>query len=167
MQLESELAALAMPESAVPASSVALIALIESRYHAIHRRELPELIRLARRVESVHAGTLEVPRGLADLLAAMERELEEHMCKEEQVLFPMMIRGGHPGIGRPIAVLRHEHELHSADLHALAALIHDGVPPADACNTWRALYAGIQKLIDDLMEHVHIENNVLFPRFGA
>lgn len=165
--LEAELAALDVPEDTVPESATSLIALIETRYHAVHRRELPELIRLARRVEAVHADKPRVPRGLADLLAGMAAELEDHMQKEEQVLFPIMLRGGHPMIGRPIAAMRHEHDNHGAHLRALAALTHDGVPPANACNTWRALYAGTRKFTDDLMEHIHIENNVLFPRFGG
>ena len=165
--VEAELAALAVPELPVPASTPDLITLILTRYHAVHRRELAELVRLARRVEAVHADKPDCPRGLAELLDAMGEELEHHMQKEEQVLFPMMTRGGAPMIGQPIAVMRHEHENHGLHLHALAALTRDATPPEGACNTWRALYAGVRKLTDDLIEHIHLENNVLFPRFGA
>jgi len=165
--VEAELAALEMPELPAPASTPDLIALILIRYHAVHRHELTKLVRLAWRVEAVHGDNPDCPRGLAELLDAIGTELEHHMQKEEQVLFPMMIRGGAPMIGQRIAVLRHEHENHGLHLHALAALTRDATPPHGACTTWRALYAGVRKLTDDLIEHIHLENNVLFPRFGG
>jgi regulator of cell morphogenesis and NO signaling len=166
----AELAALApaaAEEEALPEDPDALISLIEARFHAAHRRELPELIRLARRVEAVHAGHPESPRGLADLLARMEAELESPMQKEEQVLFPMMRRGGHPMIGQPIAMMRHEHDDHGEHLRELEALTRDFTPPEEACRSWRALYAGLDHLTAELMRHIAIENGVLFPRFGA
>lgn len=165
--LEAELAALVMPENVVPTSSPDLIALLLTRYHEVHRRELPELLRLARRVEAVHGDKPDCPHGLADLLETMATELEDHMQKEEQVLFPMMVRGAPPMIVHPIAVMRHEHDNHGEHLRTLEALTNGATPPNGACNTWRALYAGIAKLEDDLMQHIHLENNVLFPRFGA
>lgn len=165
--VEAELAALVPGKATAPEATEDLIALIETRYHSTHRRELPELVRLARRVEAVHGDRAEAPHGLAELLSEIAAELEEHMQKEEQVLFPLMRRGGHPMIGQPIGMMRHEHDGHGAQIRALEALTTGGVPPAGACNTWRALYTGTRKLTDDLMEHIHLENNVLFPRFGA
>lgn len=164
-EIETALAGLAPSEMALPQSTAALIDLIEQRYHATHRRELPELIALSRRVERVHAGNPDVPAGLADLLTTMEAELSDHMAKEERVLFPMMRRGGHPMIAQPIAMMRDEHDDHGEHLEAMDGLTHGGVVPEGACNTWRALYAGTRKLAEDLTEHVHIENNILFPRF--
>ena len=164
-QIEADLAALTPSDAALPQSTGALIDLIVERYHATHRRELPELISLARRVERVHAANPDVPAGLSDLLTRMEAELGDHMAKEENVLFPMMRRGGHPMIAQPIAMMRHEHDDHGEHLEAMDRLTHGGVPPDGACNTWRALYAGTRKLAEDLTEHVHIENNILFPRF--
>jgi len=167
--LEAELAAVAalgLPASR-PDATDALIAIIETRYHAAHRREFPELIRLARRVEAVHKPHPAAPHGLADLLQRMSDELGEHMSKEEQVLFPLMRRGGHAMIAQPIAVLLAEHDDHGAHLRELERLTADFTVPDDACPTWRALYAGARKLADDLMEHIHTENNVLFPRFSG
>lgn len=166
-EIETALAALAPGDVALPQDVDGLIDLIVTRYHAVHRRELPELIALARRVERVHAANPAVPAGLADLLSAMEEELVDHMAKEEQVLFPMMRRGGHPMIASPIAMMRHEHDSHGEHLEEVERLTQNGQPPAEACNTWRALYAGTRKLAEDLTEHVHLENNILFPRFGA
>jgi regulator of cell morphogenesis and NO signaling len=118
----------------------ALITLVETRYHETHRRELPELIRLARRVEAVHRGNAAAPAGLAQLLEQIAAELDCHMQKEEQILFPLMRRSGHPMIGQPIAAMLTEHDQHGRYLQALEALTGDFTPPADACSTWRALY---------------------------
>jgi regulator of cell morphogenesis and NO signaling len=106
-ELESDLAgvaALALPPER-PEATDALITLIENRYHAVHRRELPELVRLAKRVEAVHRENPAVPHGLAARLERMVLELEDHMQKEEQILFPLMRRGGHPMISQPIYVM--------------------------------------------------------------
>jgi regulator of cell morphogenesis and NO signaling len=160
------LAATAAP-TAAPQDVEALIAAIETRFHQTHRRELPELIRLARRVEAVHRDVPSVPAGLANLLDRIQMELESHMQKEEQVLFPLMRQGGHPGIGMPIRMMRGEHDDHGAHLRALEALTNDFTPPPEACTTWRALYAGTRKFANDLVDHIHTENNTLFPRFDV
>jgi regulator of cell morphogenesis and NO signaling len=166
-EVEAELGSVAAAAEPAPRpdGTEALIALIEDRYHAVHRRELPELIRLGRRVEAVHKAHPAVPSGLADLLTTMADELEEHMQKEEQVLFPLMRRGGHPMIAQPIAVMLAEHDDHGVHLRALEALTDDFTAPAEACPTWRALYVGLRKFTDDLMEHILTENTLLFPRF--
>jgi regulator of cell morphogenesis and NO signaling len=62
----------------------------------------------------------------------------------------------------PISVMRMEHEQHGEALQRLAMLTHDITLPRDACNTWRALYLGLRTLRDDLMDHIHLENNILF-----
>lgn len=161
----AELASLAPEPSDVPESVDGMIRLIVERYHQVHRQELPELRALAQRVEAVHADHPAAPKGLTLLLERMHGEMESHMQKEEQILFPMMLTGGNPMIVHPIGVMRHEHDSHGEELDALAKLTNDLTLPADACNTWRALYAGLGKLRDDLTEHIHIENNILFPKF--
>jgi len=142
-----------------------LIDHILQRYHEVHRQQLPELVRMARRVEAVHRDHPQVPRGLADHLETMERELLEHMAKEEQILFPMLKQGGHPMVVHPIGMMRHEHVSHGAQIERLAELTQQHQPPAGACNTWQALYAGTARLTEDLIEHIHTENNLLFPAF--
>ena len=152
----------ALPDAGTPSE---LIDHILARYHEVHRAQLPELIRMARRVEAVHRDHSEVPAGLADALEAMEQELLSHMHKEEAVLFPMLRAGGNSFVTQPIAMMRHEHTDHGAALDHIVELTHDMTPPADACNTWRALYAGLNQLRDDLISHIHLENNILFPIF--
>jgi regulator of cell morphogenesis and NO signaling len=151
-----------LPEATAPA---ALIDHILARYHAVHRAQLPELIRMANRVEAVHRDNPDVPAGLAQLLEGIEREMLEHMEKEERILFPMLKAGGNPFAVHPIGVMRGEHLSHGAQLDRLNALTNDARPPEGACNTWRALYSGIAQLNDDLINHIHLENNVLFPQF--
>lgn len=166
-RIEAELAALdAGAATRAPTDPQALIAHILTRYHEVHRRELPELIRLAERVEARHREHPQVPAGLADMLREAADELELHMQKEEQVLFPLMQRGGHPMLLHPIAQMRSEHDEHGERLRRIEALSNDAVPPPDACPTWRALYVGLDKLGDDLMAHIHLENNLLFPVYA-
>lgn len=150
---------------ALPEDTGALIDHILTRYHEVHRQQMPELITLSRRVEQVHAGKPGVPAGLADLLQQALGELEVHMRKEELILFPAMRRQGAGPFDGPISQMRHDHVDHGEVLERVAELTDDFTLPEGACGTWRALYAGAAQLRDDLIEHIHIENNILFPRF--
>ncbi len=166
-ELLSQLQALQHDDDAerTPTDPAALIDHILHRYHEVHRAQLPELEKMARRVEAVHADHPAVPAGLASLLDHMQGELLDHMAKEEQVLFPVLRSGGHPMAQHPIGVMRHEHVEHGKALEQLEQLTNGMQPPAGACTTWRALYVGLAQLKDDLMMHIHLENNVLFPQF--
>lgn len=141
-----------------------LIGHILASYHDKHRRDLPELIRLAARVEAVHRDHPDCPHGLAAALRDTLAELELHMQKEEQILFPMIGRGMGRAAGGPISVMNSEHDEHGERLRRLEQLAHNFELPPGACNTWRATYSGVHALVDDVMEHIHLENNVLFPR---
>ncbi len=141
-----------------------LIEHIYESFHKGHRQQLPELIGLARKVEQVHGRHPQCPRGLTARLEELQRELESHMQKEERVLFPMILQGAGAMMATPMSVMRYEHDQHGLALAELKATAHDLVPPDDACTTWRACYRGLEQLIGDLMEHIHLENNVLFPR---
>ena len=142
-----------------------LIDFILTRYHEPLRVDLPALTEAARRVERVHAKKPTCPHGLAALLEQLTAELEQHMGKEEQVLFPA-IRFGRRGdlVHMPVRVMMLEHDDHGANLKRVRELATGFVPPPEACATWRALYVGLDKLEAELMEHIHLENNVLFPR---
>jgi regulator of cell morphogenesis and NO signaling len=143
-------------------SPTGLVDHILVRFHERHREQLPELLRLARRVEQVHGDCADCPAGLADHLSAMQQELESHMQKEEQVLFPLLARGHGAMAGSPITVMRMEHDQHGQALQRLAMLTNNITLPRAACNTWRALYLGLRTFREDLMEHIHLENNILF-----
>ncbi|HET7605981.1 MAG TPA: iron-sulfur cluster repair di-iron protein [Sphingomicrobium sp.] len=152
--------------SDLPTDTAELIDHILERYHETHRRQLPELIQLSRRVEQVHAGKPGVPAGLADILHQALGELEVHMRKEELMIFPAMRR---TDVARqldgPTAMLREDHSDQGAMLEQISAMTDDFTVPEGACATWRALYAGAAEFKHDLVEHIHIENNILFPRF--
>lgn len=138
---------------------------IEARYHATLRRDLPPLIEAARKVERVHATKPAVPAGLADVLSQFFAEMQNHMAKEEKVLFPMIRRGATAQhVYMPVRVMESEHDTHREFLAKINTLTGHHEPPAHACATWRALYDGLATLEADLMEHVHLENNLLFAR---
>ncbi|MDN3519759.1 DUF542 domain-containing protein [Aquisalimonas lutea] len=145
-----------------------LIQHIVQRYHRAHRLGFPELARLSRHVEAVHAAHASVPCGLAVTLENAFEALDEHMHDEEQTLFPAMLRRRHgPFVPDLIAVLTHEHLGVGSLLQRLRFMTNAFTPPPDACRSWRLLYSGLAALVDDLQDHVHLENNVLFPRFVA
>jgi len=150
-----------------PTEPSALINYILQRFHEVHRRQLPELIELATKVESVHADHPDVPRGLTVLLQQMNSELLDHMAKEEGVLFPMLARGGISFVTHPICVMMSEHEEHGRRLAQLMTLTRQATPPANVCNTWIRLCTATQTFADDLQQHIQLENVVLFPQFDS
>lgn len=142
-----------------------LVDFIVARYHRALRRDLPGLLEAAWRVERVHAAKPTCPLGLATHLEEVQMELLRHMDKEEQALFPMITSGGVGArLHMPVRMMMEEHDDHGVNLRRLRELAHDFISPPEACATWRALYVGLERLEADLMEHIHLENNVLFPR---
>jgi regulator of cell morphogenesis and NO signaling len=149
-----------------PQDTGALIDHIVTRYHQMHRADLASLVPLAERVERVHADDPEAPKGLARALARLARDMEDHMTREEKILFPAMRAGGGAGIAHPIAVMRADHDHHAETVALIRRLTHDLTPPDHACGSWRSLYGGTATLLEELAAHVALENDVLFPRFA-
>ncbi len=118
---------------------------------------------MAHKVERVHASKNDCPRGLAEHLEYMARELEQHMLKEEELLFPMILAGDGALAAMPIQVMEQEHQDHGKNLTRLHALARGFEAPDEACGTWQALYLGLRELEAALMRHIHLENHVLFP----
>jgi regulator of cell morphogenesis and NO signaling len=104
----------------------------------------------------------------AIVLSGLKQELESHLLKEEMVLFPLIRQmeaaPHHSGVRNPIRVMLMEHDNAGAALARLRELTGGYVPPADACNTFRACYGELEALEKDLHLHIHLENNILFPR---
>ncbi|MEZ4269393.1 MAG: iron-sulfur cluster repair di-iron protein [Myxococcota bacterium] len=142
-----------------------LIDEILTRYHAPLRVDLPALVEAAAKIERVHGDKAACPRGLASHLQRVQIEVNGHLDKEEMVLFPAL-RAGNRGrnVHMPIRVMMQEHDDHGADLKRTRELTADFSLPPDACGTWRGLYAALERFESELMEHIHLENNVLFPR---
>lgn len=149
------------------AETTILIEHIVENYHAAHRREMPELVALARMVEDLHGTDPAAPHGLADALAMMTEALEAHMQHEELQIFPALAHGRTEAINEPIAGIRDDHHEHERTLARIAAMTHGFRLPPDACGPWKRLYAGTRKLVEDLDEHFYLENEVLFPRFES
>lgn len=145
-----------------------LVAHILDRYHRIHRAELPQLLVLARRVETTHRGHPRCPAGLTRFLERAGAALDDHMRKEEEILFPMMLSiPGNPMIRMPVAVMEAEHEEHLRTLAELGRLTGGLQAPEDACGSWHALYRGLEKFAGDLDAHIRLENDRLFPLAGG
>ena len=153
------------PDPAPIHDAAELTRYIETRYHQRHRAQLPQLAKLAERIETVHSGDDNVPAGLADIVRRMIGEMEVHMKKEELILFPAIRKGGMPGLENPIAVMRADHDNHDRDIAAIRRLTKGPTLPENACGSWSALYAGLEEFLSDLAEHMRLENDVLFPQF--
>jgi regulator of cell morphogenesis and NO signaling len=159
----------------LPDSLADLGKLIVGRYHVALRGELPRLVAMANRVETVHGA--ELPDALPPLAAevrALAAELARHMRDEEELLFPAIerversaasgARAQEADLETLIAAREDEHVEAGAHLARMRELTAGFVPPEWACNTFRGLYFGLEELERELHEHIHLENNVLFPR---
>lgn len=144
-----------------------LVAHLVDHFHRSHRDELPRLLTMAEKVERVHHDKPSCPTGLADHLRGIADRLEQHMQKEEQILFPLLLVEADTTARGPIACMTAEHDEHGRDLARLRQIATDFEAPAGACGTWRALYLGLHEFERALMDHIHLENHVLFPRGTA
>ena len=141
-----------------------IVDFIVGHYHRRLREELPQLLAMAERVEQRHADKPNRPQGLAAHIAHVHLAVLDHLEKEEQILFPMLKSGRGAMAAGPVQVMELEHDDHAANLRRTRQLAHDLVPPEEACNTWRALYLRLAEFEAELMEHIHLENHVLFQR---
>jgi regulator of cell morphogenesis and NO signaling len=145
---------------------------IEETHHTYLRSELPRLARLVDKVTAVHGKAHSWLEEVSTVYAGLVAELEPHMMKEEQILFPMIrdIESGggvavHCGaIENPIRVMEHEHDNAGQALERLRTLTNGFAIPEGACNSFRAMLDGLETLEADLHSHIHKENNVLFVR---
>lgn len=146
-----------------------LCSYIVETHHGFLRRELPRLQAMAQRVAQVHGGHTPSLVEVNDVFTAMAEELDSHMMKEEQILFPAveaMSRGetAYMPLDGPIACMLHEHDDAGQALARMRVLTAGFQAPPEACNTYRALFAGLVDLESDLHRHIHLENSVVFPQ---
>jgi regulator of cell morphogenesis and NO signaling len=150
-----------------------LIDHILSAHHEHLRLELPRLSEMAAKVAHAHGERFPWVLECRHVLSEFRAELESHMAKEEQVLFPMIrqIERAEPvsfahcgGLHNPFMVMEHDHDVAGNALSRMRELSSGFTPPANACNTFRAWLQGLAELEADLHEHIHEENNILFPR---
>jgi regulator of cell morphogenesis and NO signaling len=141
-----------------------LIHFIVSHYHERLRTELPQLVTLAKRLETGHSGEPTCPHGLGAHLEAVHSAMLEHLAKEERVLFPMILEGYGARTGGPVRVMELEHDEHTRNMARIRELTNNLAAPPAACETWRDLYRRLAQLEAELFDHIQLENTVLFPR---
>jgi len=146
---------------------------IEETHHAYLRSELPRLDRLTKKVAAVHGDREPALHELRDVFLSLSEELTRHMFKEERILFPMIrdLEASdtapvfHCGsLANPIGQMEMEHDIAGSALERQRSLTDGYQPPEWACNTFRAMVDALSQLERDLHEHIHKENNVLFPK---
>ena len=150
----------------------------------IHHRDIrtkgPQLLKDIERVAAVHGDAHPELHQLTELFAASLEDLENHLQKEEQVLFPYCyklfeaslckerVEKMHCGtVANPIRVMHSEHSDEGTRYKYIRNLMNGFVAPDDACVSYRLMLADLEAFMDGLFEHIHLENNILFPRFVA
>jgi regulator of cell morphogenesis and NO signaling len=154
-----------------------LVSHITTTHHKYTRNEIARLGPLFAKVCSVHSNNHPELLRLRDIFARLCHELTSHMMKEEMVLFPYIIRMEEAAIEKapilpppfgtvqnPVAMMEHEHDSAGHALHALREISQGYTAPADACVSYQTLYKALAELERDLHQHIHLENNILFPR---
>ena len=157
-----------------------LIEHITSTHHVVVREECPRIEALAAKVVSVHGKNHPELLQVQELFAALAEELRVHLMKEEQVFFPYVSRmeesvlSGEPAppamfgtVVNPVRMMMQEHDGAGDVLRSLRTVTKDYMLPADACISYRTLYQALQGFEADLHQHIHLENNILFPRAVA
>lgn len=150
---------------------------IVREHHTYCRQELPRLVMLASKVISRHGTTHPELAQIEQRIHVLRDEMFSHMQKEEEMLFPFIaklefeLEAGRemPGaifgsVGNPIQRMMLEHDAAGALVEEMRKLSSDFQPPEGACPSYRGLYSGLQEFESDLHRHVHLENNILFPR---
>jgi regulator of cell morphogenesis and NO signaling len=150
---------------------------IVNTHHAYVNREVPRLAQLAARVVSRHGDTMPELRMIQEKVAQISEELTNHQAKEEMILFPHIAqleraaaegaeapKGGFGTVANPIAMMTREHDSAGALMAEIRELSKDFTPPVGACPTFLNFYNSLQEFEQDLHQHVHLENNILFPK---
>jgi regulator of cell morphogenesis and NO signaling len=177
--LSDALVARPTPEEShwMTASLAELSTYIVEQHHEFAKRELPRLSALAEKVEQRHAHMHPELHQIRELVQAVNSEMSTHMLKEEQVLFPRLkvvedaTRAGKQpppaffgALINPIRHMMSDHDDTGKMLGSIRSLTRGFQIPEDACGSFRALYQGMEAFEKDLHQHIHLENNILFPR---
>lgn len=154
-----------------------LVDYIMNNHHQYVRRMIPVISLHADKVASVHGKNHPETLRIADLFLAVREELEGHMMKEERILFPqikqMVLNQKEnsqffpPPFGtiqNPIRMMKYEHTSAGDAMFKIRELSSSFAPPEDACNTFKVLYSELKEFEEDLHKHIHLENNILFPK---
>ncbi len=154
-----------------------LINYIINVHHSYVVKAVPQILQYSNKVAEVHGDLHPEVIKINDLFHHVANELRAHMSKEEELLFPYIIElvkarsnkesAQPPSFGtvrNPIQMMITEHENVGESLRIFDKLSNNYTPPESACNTYRALYANLSEFEQDLHLHIHLENNILFPK---
>ena len=154
-----------------------LIGHITTTHHVFVREESPRIQALAAKVVGVHGKNHPELLQVQQVFAALAEELRVHLMKEEQMLFPYIslmeesALAGEPAppamfgtVANPVRMMMQEHDGAGDALRSLHAITSNYALPEDACISYRTLYQALQGFEADLHQHIHLENNILFPR---
>jgi regulator of cell morphogenesis and NO signaling len=154
-----------------------LITHIKTTHHKYTRAESVCLTALLQKVCLVHGKNHPELHGIRETFAWLSQELTTHLMKEEMVLFPYIERmeesviqsepvvpGPFGTVQNPVAMMEHEHDSAGAALRSIRKASNNFAPPADACISYQTLYKALADFEADLHQHIHLENNILFPR---
>lgn len=150
-----------------------LIEYIIDRHHAYLKRVLPELAEFLITILRVHGMKHKVLFRVHKLFSALKPDLEQHLLKEEEVVFPLIEKYQEEPSAGLLAEIRdivgeteEEHVAAGNILKELREITGDYAIPPDGCNTFRITYELLEELEGDLFQHIHLENNILFKKFG-
>jgi len=142
---------------------------LESTHHVYLKAALPHLTALADKVQQAHSPRHPELTRLQAVVENLRADLEPHLLKEEQILFPLIRRleADSPAsqleaAQGPIRVMRYEHDSAGELLKEMRALTHNYTVPPDGCQSFQLLYDGLKELEEDTHLHIHKENNLLF-----
>lgn len=144
---------------------------IVNTHHMYVLKTLPELVLYTRKIASVHGEHHPELLEVASLFARINEELLQHLKKEEEVLFPAIkeaLAASSPEskalIISEIARMQGEHEFAGGAMDQINEMTHNYLVPGDGCNTYRVSFKLLEQFEDDLHVHVHLENNILYPK---
>lgn len=154
-----------------------LIVHINSTHHKYVREEIARLGPLFEKVCGVHGKNHPELLHIQAVFRGVAQELTQHMMKEEMVLFPYIVRleeavvQGEPAlpppfgtVANPVRMMEHEHDSAGQALKAIRSASNGYTAPEGACASYQALYRALAEFEADLHQHIHLENNILFPR---
>lgn len=153
---------------------------IEKTHHRYVEEKIPVLLQFLDKLCKVHGTSHPELFEINELFKGCAGELTQHMKKEELILFPFikkmvkatisdeLIEQPHFGtVNNPIAMMMAEHEAEGDRFVKIATLTNNYTPPADACNTYKVTFSMLNDFEQDLHKHIHLENNILFPKAAA
>jgi regulator of cell morphogenesis and NO signaling len=142
-----------------------LLELISRDYDARHLEKLPEIHRLARKIEAVHWANPDAPKGITLAVKKLEHMLTDHIERENAYVLKRMEHDQPPNPDTPIAQMNEEHSLIKAQLNKLRHMTLNYRAPESSCRSWRRFYRELKALDFSLSEQIYLEREVLFPRF--